>query len=121
MARLIEQRQQPGDGLVYEGRSRTLRAGLTYYLRNDPWAPSDVLRLRTAAEANGLRADEYTNPREHAATATRLWLVVTGSSKDPIDRKRTLRPLLESRYDRVGLWHFRWATLALYRQRTSAP
>jgi mannosyltransferase len=121
MGRLIEQQQQPGDGLVYEGRSRTLRAGLTYYLRDDPQAPVDILRLRTAAEANGLRAEEVRNPRDHAATATRLWLVVTGSSDDPVDRKRTLRPLLDASYDRVGLWHFRWATLGLYQRRTTAP
>jgi hypothetical protein len=57
--KIIERNQRPGDGMVYEVRSRAMRAGMDYYLRQYPSWPRDVLQRRPAAEAGQLRADKY--------------------------------------------------------------
>jgi mannosyltransferase len=121
IAALIRQRQQPGDGIVYQPGSRTLRAGLSYYLRDDPGQPQDLLLSRSAAQAGVLRAEERPDPQLSVAGADRVWLLVTLSRPDPLTERPELRPLLQAQYRRVGLWHVRWATLALYQRRADAP
>jgi mannosyltransferase len=117
-ASLIQRYQQPGDGVVYQARSRTLRAGTGYYLSRDPGKPRDLLLLRTAAENATLTADEYPDAAAHVRGVRRVWLLVTGSHSDPTTARPDLRTLLKSQYRRIGLWHLSRATLALFVLRT---
>jgi mannosyltransferase len=119
-AAVIERRQKPGDEIVYTPKSRTLRAGIDYYLRQDPGRPNDVLLERSAASNASLTATEYADAADRIAGATRIWLLVSGWHNDPTTVRRELQPALRSHYQRVQLWHVKWATLALFRRRTPA-
>ncbi|BCJ47632.1 mannosyltransferase [Actinoplanes ianthinogenes] len=113
LATTIRGQQQSGDDLVL-GTDRTMRAGLSYYLRHDPGGPRDVLVQRSAAQTATLKAAEYPDPAARLADAARIWLVVYGRSADPTGRRHDLRKLLHDRYRRAGLWTVKNATMALY-------
>lgn len=115
IAQVILAHQQPGDAVVYEPRSRALRAGMEYYLRRGSTAaPRDMLQRRPAAEVGWLIAEEYPDG-SRLAGVDRVWLVVSGVRKEPLTMAPNLRPVLRERYDRIGLWHPNRGTVALYR------
>jgi mannosyltransferase len=122
-ARLIEQFQQPGDGVLYQERSRTLRAATNYYLSQDPGKPRDLLLLQPAAADATLASEEYPDAASHVKGVPRIWLLVTGIHRDPTVVRTDLRTELKTQYRRVGLWYVNRGTLALYVQRpaTKAP
>jgi mannosyltransferase len=117
IARIVDDRQRPGDAVVYETGSRALRAGTEYYLRRYPTSPRDVLLRRPAAEAAQLRADEYPDAAARLAGVNRVWLIVGGNRADPTTEQPALRSLLHTAYERIGLWRPNRATVALYRAR----
>lgn len=119
IAAVVHQRQLPGDAIVYEVRSRAIRAGMEYYLRRYPSSPRDVLQSRPAAEAARLTADEFPDPAPRLVSVRRLWLAVGGHRRDPTTGYPALRHTLGTGYERIGLWYLNEATLALYRQRRS--
>lgn len=51
LAGIIRGLQAPGDVIVFQAGSRTMRTGVDYYLRTDAGAPRDVLLRQSAAEA----------------------------------------------------------------------
>jgi mannosyltransferase len=114
-ASIIRANQQPGDGLVITANSRALRAGIDYYLRNDPGRPRDLLEQRPAAEVASLKAKEFPDSAAHVAGVARVWLFVSGRNRpDPTTQRPDLRTLLQTQYERIGLWHMNGATLGLY-------
>lgn len=117
-ASIIHQYEQPGDGIVYQARSRTLRAGIDYYLRDDAGKPRDLLLLRSAAAVASLTGTEYPDVTGRVAGATRVWLLVTGEHSDPTSVRTELRTLLRKHYQRLQLWHINRATLALFARHT---
>jgi mannosyltransferase len=122
IARIIHQHQLPGDGMVFEVRSRAMRAGMEYYLHRhdtvsrDP-LPQDLLQRRPAADVGRLTAEEHPDPAARVAGTPRVWLLVSGPRKDPATGYPALRPLLRDRYERVGLWQVSRGTVGLYRLR----
>jgi mannosyltransferase len=116
IARLINCHQRPGDAIVYEARNRAMRAGTQYYLRRYHNSPRDVLQRRSAAKAGQLRADEYPDAATYVSGLDRVWLVVTGPQSDPIAGQPALRPLLTTRYQRIGSWNPKRAVVTLYRR-----
>ncbi|MEV4706312.1 glycosyltransferase family 39 protein [Actinoplanes sp. NPDC049316] len=119
IAALIRHDQQPGDALVYEPRTRALRAGMDYYLRDDPGRPQDVLMRRSAAQAGQVRADEYRRDAPARLSGERrVWLVVDGRHADPLERFPALRAVFGTHFVRAGYWQFDRATVALFRNRT---
>jgi mannosyltransferase len=115
VASIVRANQQPGDGLVIKANSRALRAGIDYYLRNDPGRPRDLLEQRPAAEVASLKAQEFPDSAAHVAGVRRVWLFVPGRNRpDPTTQRPDLRTLLQTRYERIGLWHMNGATLGLY-------
>jgi mannosyltransferase len=116
-ATVIYQQQVPGDAIVYEIRSRAMRAGMEYYLRHYPASPRDVLQSRPAAEAARLTADEFQDPARHLVGVHRVWLAVGGHRRDPTTGYPALRHTLRTDYERIGMWQVDEATLALFRQR----
>ncbi|WP_199512028.1 glycosyltransferase family 39 protein [Nucisporomicrobium flavum] len=120
-AALIERDGQAGDALVYEPRTRALRAGVDYYLRHDSARPRDVLVHRPAAEVGRLPADEYRRDAPARLSGERrVWLIVDGHRDDPLERYPALRGVLGTRFVRVGYWQVDGATVALFRNRTGA-
>ena len=117
IAAVVQRHQEPGDGMVFEVRSRAMRAGLEYYLRRQPTFPRDLLQSRSAADAGTLRADEHPDAAARVAGTRRVWLFVGGARKDPATGYPALRPLLRERYERIGIWPVRNGTVALYRYR----
>jgi mannosyltransferase len=116
-AAIIQRQQQPGDDIVYTPNSRTLRAGIDYYLRHDPGRPRDVLLERSAASRGNLRATEYTDGALRIGDDKRVWMFVAGVHQDPASVRKDLEPVLRSDYQRVRLWHIRRGTLALFVRR----
>jgi mannosyltransferase len=117
IAALIQQYQQPGDGMVFEVRSRAMRAGMEYYLDRDGTFPRDLLQRRSAADAGRLMAEEYPDAAARVAGVPRVWLLVSGPRQDPATGYPALRPLLRDDYERVGIWQVNRGTVALYRHR----
>ena len=117
---ILAREARPGDVIVYESRTRQLRAGLDHYLRDTPGRPRDVLVARSAAEAGELRAEEYPNPWTRLRGTARVWLLVYGRHADPTTRRRDLRPALRSEYRKSQVWYVNRATLALYVRRDAA-
>ena len=76
-AKIIERYEQPGDGVIYKARTRTLRPGIDYYLRQDQNRPRDLLLARSAADVASLRADEYPDPAAHLAGAAHHLTLIT--------------------------------------------
>jgi mannosyltransferase len=120
IAQLVAERQQAGDVIVYQPRNRALRAGMDYYLRRLPGVPRDVLLRRPAAEAGRLAADEYPADAARVAGAPGIWVVAATRKPDPATVVGGLRPLLNSDYQRVGVWQLKSASVALYRLRGHA-
>jgi mannosyltransferase len=117
LAGIIRGLQAPGDVIVFQAGSRTMRTGVDYYLRTDAEAPRDVLLRQSAAEAAALIAREYPAPVVRLAGADRIWLVVYARRADPATARRDLIPLLRGRYQRIRLWTAERATMALYVRR----
>jgi mannosyltransferase len=117
IARIIQQHQQPGDGMVFEIRSRAMRAGMEYYLRRHDTFPRDLLQRRPAADVGRLMAEEHPDAAARVAGASRVWLLVSGPRKDPATGYPALRPLLRERYERIGLWQVSRGTMGLYQLR----
>jgi mannosyltransferase len=116
---IIRANQQPGDGLVIKAKSRALRAGIDYYLRDDPGRPRDLLEQRSAAEVASLYAQEFPDSAAHVTGVRRVWLFVPGRNRsDPTTQRPELRALLQTQYQRIGLWHMNGATLGLYTLRS---
>jgi mannosyltransferase len=118
VAAVIRRDQQPGDAIVYEAGSRTLRAGIDYYLRDDPGRPRDALLTRSAAEMGGLRARESTDPVARVDGAERVWLLVFGRRDSPATARRDLTSFFRTECQRVAVWHVKNATLALFTRKT---
>lgn len=116
VAYVVRSRQRPGDVIVYQA-GRTLRTGVTYYLRDDRDRPQDVLMSRTAAQVGTFTAREFPDPADRLAGAPRVWLVVFGRRADPSAGRRDLSTLLRTRYQRVGEWWVKQATVVLYARR----
>ncbi|WP_412740419.1 glycosyltransferase family 39 protein [Krasilnikovia sp. MM14-A1259] len=112
-AQLVGRFQEPGDGIIYTARSRTMRTGLEYYLRHDPGRPRDLLLQRSAADVGTLLAEEYSDPGEHLGHATRIWLFAYGTEPDPAAARPDLRAL-RNRYQPLRIWTLHDATLALF-------
>lgn len=117
IASIIQQHQLPGDGMVFEVRSRAMRAGLGYYLRRHRTFPRDLLQRRPAAEAGWLMAEEHPDAAARVTGVRRVWLLVGGPRRDPAAGRPDLRPLFQQRYERVGIWQVSRGTVALYRYR----
>jgi mannosyltransferase len=117
IASIVAQHQQPGDGMVFEIRSRAMRAGVEYYLRRYDTSPRDVLQRRRAADVGRLTADEYPDAAARLAGVRRVWLMVSGPRRDPSTGYPALRPTLRERYERIGVWQVKSGTVALYRYR----
>jgi mannosyltransferase len=113
-AQLIARLDQPGDAIVFQN-GRSTRAGIDYYLRNEPDRPSDVLLDRSAAAVDSLTATERTDVAARLGGARRVWLVVMGRPADPLTAKPSVRPVLANGFTRTGLWRFSRTTVALYR------
>ena len=118
IAAIVQRHQEPGDGMVFEVRSRAMRAGMEYYLRRQPTFPRDLLQSGSAADAGALRADEYPDAAARVAGVRRVWLFVGGQRKDPATGYPALRRLLRERYERIGIWPVGNGTVALYRYRS---
>ncbi|WP_412734426.1 glycosyltransferase family 39 protein [Krasilnikovia sp. MM14-A1259] len=112
-AQLVDRYQQPGDGIIYTAHSRTMRAGLAYYLRDDPGQPRDLLLQRPAADVGTLHAQEYPDPGAHVGQADRIWLFTYGTERDPAAARPDLRTTLRRGYRTLGVWTLHHATLAL--------
>ncbi|WP_328477436.1 glycosyltransferase family 39 protein [Actinoplanes sp. NBC_00393] len=118
-ARIIGDRQQPGDVVVYTPENRAIRAGMDYYLSRLPAQPADpLIRVPSAASAR-LIAEEYPDDAVRVTGTRRIWLVLGDQRDDPVTARPTLRELLDREYRRVGFWQPKRATLALY-ERTRA-
>ncbi|MGW4947527.1 hypothetical protein ACWEOZ_38755 [Actinoplanes sp. NPDC004185] len=117
IAALIERHQRPGDGMVFEVRSRAMRAGVEYYLHRDRTFPRDLLQRRSAADAGRLMAEEYPDAAARVAGTPRVWLLVSGPRQDPVTGYPALRSLLRDHHRRVGVWPVNRGTVALYRCR----
>ncbi len=117
IAGVIQQHQLPGDAMVFEVRSRAMRAGMEYYLRQYPTFPRDVLQSRTAARAAWLMAEEHPDAAARLTGVPRVWLMVSGPRKDPATGYPALRPVLKDRYQVVKIWQLNRATVGLYRYR----
>lgn len=115
-ARIVGAYQQPGDVIVYPPKNRAIRAGMDYYLDRLPTRPADPLVAVPSARTGWLIADEYADVPGRLAGADRIWLVVGDRRDDPLTARLALRPLIDSRYERAGLWHAKRATIALYRR-----
>ena len=116
-AQIIEQGQQPGDGIVYMANSRAQRAGFDYYLRDDPGRPRDLTLQRPAAEVAALVAQEYPDATARLAGVQRVWLFVYGKRTDPTVSRKDLRKVLRADFRRAGVWELSRGTLALYVRR----
>jgi mannosyltransferase len=116
LAGLIQDRQAPGDVIVYGG-GRTMRPGVGYYLRTDAGAPPDILQAESAGQAGTLTAREFPDPAARLAGADRIWLMIYGHRADPATARPDLAPLLRSRYRLVESWRVKGATMALYAAR----
>ncbi|MCI4062497.1 glycosyltransferase family 39 protein [Micromonospora sp. R77] len=83
-ARVIADRQQPGDAIVYSPRDSWLflDLGMAYHLGSD--RPRDVLVLRDQRQRADLWAGECPRPAECLAGVRRVWLVVAGRRADPL-------------------------------------
>jgi mannosyltransferase len=113
-AAIIQRGRQPGDAIAYTAHSRTMRTGLSYYLRHDTTPPRDVLLARTDAQTATLRAAEVAPTPARLAGATRLWLLVYGVHRDPLTVRRDLRVVLTGHYRRTRIWYLHRETLALF-------
>jgi mannosyltransferase len=120
LASIIRDAQQPGDGIVYRAGSRALVAGIDYYLRRDPGRPRDLLTQRSAADAASLLPVEFADPVAHVAGTARVWLLVPGDRADPAASRPDLRGPLTDDFRQIGVWHRKWATLALFRRTPGA-
>jgi mannosyltransferase len=110
-AALVARYQLPGDAIVYSANSRTMRAGLTYYLEH---GPQDVLLARTAAAAGRLLASEFPPASGRLAATSRLWLLVYGVHQDPLSARSDLRTVLSGHFHLDRIWFPQHETLALY-------
>jgi hypothetical protein len=117
IAGIIQQHQLPGDAMVFETRSRAMRAGMEYYLRRQPSLPRDLLQRRPAADAGWLMADEHPDAAARLTGVRRVWLLVSGPRQDPATGCPALRPVLRERYERIGIWQVSRGTVGLYRYR----
>ncbi len=113
-AAIILKNQRPGDGIAYTANSRTMRTGLSYYLRHDHNPPQDVLLSRTAAQDATLKAVEFPPTPSRLAGAQRLWLLVYGTHPDPLTGRKDLRSVFDGRFHRTHVWLLHRATLALF-------
>ncbi|WP_433289500.1 glycosyltransferase family 39 protein [Micromonospora sp. CA-244673] len=84
VARIVADRQQPGDAIVYSPRDSWLfpDLGLAYHLGSR--RPRDVLVVRDQRQRADLWAAECDRPAECLAGVDRVWLVVTGRRADPL-------------------------------------
>ncbi|WP_262284834.1 glycosyltransferase family 39 protein [Micromonospora sp. MA102] len=84
VARVVADRQQPGDAVVYSPRDSWLfpDLGLAYHL--GARRPRDVLVVRDQRQRADLWAAECDRPAECLAGVDRVWLVVTGRRADPL-------------------------------------
>jgi mannosyltransferase len=114
VAAVIQANQRPGDGIVYQFHSRSMRPGVNYYLRRDPGKPRDVLLMGTAAANDTLNVDEYPDLVAHLRGVHRLWLMVAGIHADPTTMRKDLRTFLKKHYHLSGRWALSHTTLALY-------
>ncbi len=82
--RIIDARQQPGDGIVYSPRTgwAFLDLAADYHLR--PERPRDVLATRDQRQRADLWATECAAPQTCLAPVHRVWLVVKGERTDPL-------------------------------------
>ncbi|MEU4422027.1 glycosyltransferase family 39 protein [Actinoplanes sp. NPDC024001] len=119
VARIVGDRQQSGDVVVYPPGNRAMRAGLDYYLNRLPARPGDPLVRVPSAEAAKLTADEYPDDVAHLAGADRIWVVAGSERDDPAAARPALRRYLAAGYRRAGFWQPERATVALY-ERTRA-
>ncbi|MFI5931648.1 glycosyltransferase family 39 protein [Actinoplanes sp. NPDC051494] len=115
-AAVVEQRQLPGDGIVY-GRIGTwsLRSGFDYEMRGGP-KPKDVLLRKSAAAAGGLDGVEC---RTLSCFDTqRIWYVGARRNSDALaDQGITIRAKLKAQYVQTGIWIFPLGMVGLYERR----
>ncbi|GAA4575222.1 hypothetical protein GCM10023176_44110 [Micromonospora coerulea] len=84
VARVIGEREQPGDVIVYSPRDSWffLDLGVAYHLGSR--RPRDVLVVRDQRQRADLWASECDRPAECLAGVRRVWLVVAGRPADPL-------------------------------------
>nr|WP_229791627.1 glycosyltransferase family 39 protein [Micromonospora fulviviridis] len=84
VARIVADREQPGDAIVYSPRDSWLfpDLGLAYHV--GARRPRDVLVVRDQRQRADLWAAECDRPAECLAGVDRVWLVVTGRRADPL-------------------------------------
>jgi mannosyltransferase len=112
-AAVVRALDRPGDAIVFQS-GRTMRAGMSYYLRAEPDRPADVLLNHSAASRNRLSAAERLDPAPYLRGRHRVWLVVMGRQADPVVQRPTLGPVLSADFVRTRIWQFSHTTLALY-------
>ncbi|MFI5841875.1 glycosyltransferase family 39 protein [Catenuloplanes sp. NPDC051500] len=118
LTRLIQERDQAGDVILYQDGNRALRAGVDFYYRGDPGRPVDLLLRRTAGQVAGLIADEYPDVAGRLDGVERVWLVVASTgAEDPLVHKPRVAPVLRAGFRRAGLFRVHGATVAFYRRR----
>ncbi|WP_250006210.1 glycosyltransferase family 39 protein [Actinoplanes sp. M2I2] len=115
-ARTVARHQQPGDVVLFPPE-RDLRAGLLYYLRDDPGRPADFLLSRTAAEAGDLRAVEAPDSAARLRAQQRVWFFAYGRPRDPTTARPDLAPVLRAEFRPVRTWRLSSSTLVLYQRR----
>lgn len=116
-ASVVSAHQLAGDGIVYHPSGTwSLRAGMDYYLTGGA-APVDLLRIRSAAEAGRLDADQCPDPAVCIGGTPRVWFVRMWASDTPLDRAGPLGEALHDGFRLAGLWRVTKGTVALYERR----
>ncbi|WP_433394374.1 glycosyltransferase family 39 protein [Micromonospora sp. KLBMP9576] len=84
VARIVADRQRPGDAVVYAPRESWLflDLGLAYHLGDR--RPRDVLATEDQARRGDLWAAECAHPAGCLAGADRVWLIVAGRRDEPL-------------------------------------
>lgn len=119
-ARLIADRQQPGDGIMYLARNDfwLLDIGLAYHLRGQP-APEDVLVRESAVERGDFWARECDDAADCVGDTPRIWLVsasvVYGTELDKLEPDK--RAVLEEQYRLVETHKLTGIAVTLWQRR----
>ncbi len=124
-ATAIHDRLKPGDGIVYNdpfgGSADLARLAVTYEMR-DEQQPRDVFLRQTGVERGWYAALECVDPEPCLGTTPRLWLIYTGSSRDPFTGMTANRAsLLERDYKVAGTDRFTGVVLVLLTRSAAQP
>jgi mannosyltransferase len=117
--RIVAAGQRPGDGVVFSPRGgwKMLDVALAYRLRGAS-GPLDVLATSDADARGSLWAAECADPVPCLAGTRRVWLLETGSAKDPVAAVPGPKgAALRTGYAASKVWHVPGLTVALLNAR----